>query len=107
MLIKVSDEIKFWTSDTNFIPHTGLRKALIGSDGGEEPWRYCVTDTNNMLGFAIGAMFVREVFNGDSKPQAEEMINEIRFVAKSILLKNTFHHQISITEPLSRGTLEI
>lgn len=58
--------------------YKGLRKALIGSDGGEEPWRYCVTDTNNVMGFAIGAMFVREVFHGESKPQAEEMINDVR-----------------------------
>lgn len=65
--------------------YKGLRKALIGSDGGEEPWRYCVTDTNNVLGFAIGAMFVREVFHGDSKPQAEEMINEIRTAFKDNL----------------------
>lgn len=48
--------------------YKGLRKALVGSEGGEEPWRYCVTDTNNVLGFAIGAMFVREVFHGNSKP---------------------------------------
>lgn len=58
--------------------YKGLRKALIGSDGGEEPWRYCVSDTNNVIGFAIGAMFVREVFHGDAKPQAEDMINDIR-----------------------------
>lgn len=31
-----------------------------------------------VLGSAIGAMFVREAFHGDSKPQAENMINEIR-----------------------------
>ncbi|XP_014208361.1 endothelin-converting enzyme homolog isoform X2 [Copidosoma floridanum] len=55
-----------------------LRKALIGSEGREEQWRYCVTDANNAMGFAIGAMFVREVFHGKSKPMAEEMINEIR-----------------------------
>ncbi|CAO1405438.1 unnamed protein product [Diamesa hyperborea] len=67
--------------------YKGLRKALIGSDGGEEPWRYCVTDTNNVLGFAIGAMFVREVFHGDSKPQAEDMINEIRTAFKDNLSK--------------------
>lgn len=48
--------------------YKGLRKALLGSEGGEEPWRYCVTDTNNVMGFAIGAMFVREVFHGNSKP---------------------------------------
>ena len=58
--------------------YKGLRKALIGSEGGEEPWRYCVTDTSNAIGFAIGAMFVREVFHGEAKPQAEEMINEVR-----------------------------
>lgn len=38
-----------------------------------------------MLGFAVGAMFVREVFHGDSKPQAEEMINEIRSAFKENL----------------------
>jgi neprilysin len=67
--------------------YKNLRKALIGSDGGEEPWRYCVTDTNNVLGFAIGAMFVREVFHGDSKVQAEQMIDEIRNAFKDNLRK--------------------
>lgn len=28
-----------------------------------------VADTNNVIGFAIGAMFVREVFHGEAKPQ--------------------------------------
>uniref|UniRef100_A0A336LY78 CSON004984 protein n=1 Tax=Culicoides sonorensis TaxID=179676 RepID=A0A336LY78_CULSO len=65
--------------------YKGLRKALIGSDGGEEPWRYCVTDTNNAIGFAIGAMFVREAFNGKSKPEAEQMINEVRDAFKANL----------------------
>lgn len=58
--------------------YKGLRKALIGSEGKEEQWRYCVSDTNNVMGFAIGAMFVRDVFHGKSKSKAEEMINEIR-----------------------------
>lgn len=65
--------------------YKGLRKALIGSDGGEETWRYCVSDTNYAIGFAIGAMFVREVFHGGAKPQAEEMINEVR---------NAFKHNL-------------
>jgi membrane metallo-endopeptidase-like protein 1 len=31
--------------------YKGLRKALMGSESGEEPqWRYCVQDTNNVLG---------------------------------------------------------
>ncbi|EEB11803.1 endothelin-converting enzyme, putative [Pediculus humanus corporis] len=58
--------------------HKGLRKALMGSDGGEEPWLSCITDTNNVIGFAIGAMFVRQVFQGNSKTVAENMISEIR-----------------------------
>lgn len=58
--------------------YKGLRKALLGSEGHEEQWRYCVSDVNNAMGFAIGAMFVREVFHGKSKPMAEEMINQVR-----------------------------
>ncbi|KAF7390717.1 hypothetical protein HZH66_009197 [Vespula vulgaris] len=55
-----------------------LRKVLVGTEGRQEQWRYCVSDTNNQMGFAIGAMFVREVFHGKSKPKAEQMINEVR-----------------------------
>ncbi|GIY38903.1 endothelin-converting enzyme homolog [Caerostris darwini] len=62
-----------------------LRKALVGSEGGESPWRYCVSDTNEVIGFALGAMFVREVFHGESKPMAETMINEIRDAFKENL----------------------
>lgn len=58
--------------------YKGLRKALAGTEGGEEPWRYCVADASNVIGFAIGAMFVREVFHGEAKPQSEQMIDEIR-----------------------------
>lgn len=47
--------------------YKGLRKALIGAEGGEEPWRYCVSDTNNVIGFAVGAMYVRELFQGNAK----------------------------------------
>jgi len=60
--------------------YNGLRKALVGSEGGEEPWRYCVTDTNNVLGFAVGAMFVREVFHGDSKPMVGSNVSFIKFL---------------------------
>ncbi|EDW26543.1 GL13072 [Drosophila persimilis] len=58
--------------------YKGVRKALMGSDGGEEIWRYCVSDTNNVVGFAVGAIFVRQAFHGESKPAAEQMIVEIR-----------------------------
>ena len=35
-------------------------------------------DTNRVMGFALGAMFVKEVFKGESKSSAEEMIEQIR-----------------------------
>lgn len=55
--------------------YKGLKKALIGTEGGEESWRYCVTDTNNVLGFALGAMYVREVFQGKSKSKVIKHLN--------------------------------
>ena len=50
----------------------------MGSEGNEETWRSCVTDTNNVLGFAVGAMFVRQNFHGESKPLAESMIATVK-----------------------------
>lgn len=55
-----------------------LKKALIGTDGFETPWRYCVSDANSIMGFAMGAMFVKSVFKGKSKEMAESMIQEIK-----------------------------
>ena len=42
-------------------------ETLSGTKGDEEEWRYCITDTDGTLGFALGAMFVREAFKGSSK----------------------------------------
>ncbi|XP_029435165.1 endothelin-converting enzyme 1 isoform X2 [Rhinatrema bivittatum] len=41
-------------------------------------WKFCVSDTDNNLGFALGAMFVKATFAEDSKKQADEMITEIK-----------------------------
>ncbi|CAB3375652.1 Hypothetical predicted protein [Cloeon dipterum] len=60
----------------------GLRKVLTGTQGEDESWRYCVSDTNSVLGYAVGAMFVREKFNNNSKAFAESMLNEIRLSLK-------------------------
>lgn len=30
-------------------------------------WKFCVSDTDNSLGFALGAMFVKATFAEDSK----------------------------------------
>lgn len=62
-----------------------LRRALIGSEGSESPWRYCVSDTNNVMGFSLGAMFVKSVFKGESKEMARLMIEEIKDAFKDNL----------------------
>lgn len=55
-----------------------LEKALLGKEGHTERWRFCVSDTDAALGFAVGAMFIRTAFHGESKPVAQEMINRIK-----------------------------
>ncbi|XP_054857015.1 endothelin-converting enzyme 1 isoform X2 [Eublepharis macularius] len=41
-------------------------------------WKFCISDTDNNLGFALGATFVKATFAEDSKAIAEEMITEIK-----------------------------
>ncbi|KAK1340407.1 hypothetical protein QTO34_018976 [Cnephaeus nilssonii] len=41
-------------------------------------WKFCVSDTENNLGFALGPMFVKETFAEDSKNVASEIILEIK-----------------------------
>ena len=49
-----------------------LQKALVGTDEEEEAWRSCVDETNAVLGFASGAMFVRKHFRSASKKLVRE-----------------------------------
>ncbi|XP_014666380.1 PREDICTED: endothelin-converting enzyme 1-like [Priapulus caudatus] len=55
-----------------------LSKAMTGSDGFDVLWRLCVSDTDGVIGFALGAMFVQEVFDGDSKAKAERMVDSVK-----------------------------
>ena len=38
-----------------------------GIEGSREHWKYCVEYTESALGFAVGSLFVKEVFHGESK----------------------------------------
>ena len=40
---------------------------VAGSSGEEEHWSLCVADTEGVLPFAVGAMFVRQEFDVTSK----------------------------------------
>ncbi|XP_069802980.1 endothelin-converting enzyme 1 isoform X1 [Dendropsophus ebraccatus] len=41
-------------------------------------WKFCIADTDNNLGFALGAMFVKSTFANSSKIRAVQMIKGIR-----------------------------
>ncbi|XP_022666783.1 endothelin-converting enzyme homolog isoform X1 [Varroa destructor] len=62
-----------------------LQRALMGADGAEATWRQCISDTNNVLGLALSSMFVREVFDEQSKPVAEQMVREVKNAFKENL----------------------
>ncbi|GAB1602197.1 endothelin-converting enzyme homolog isoform X2 [Argonauta hians] len=53
-------------------------KSVSGTKGNIDAWQYCVIDTDSVLGYALGAMFVEETFKGDSKEKAELMVDDIK-----------------------------
>ena len=55
-----------------------LEKALIGTEIHDERWRECVRDTDKALGFAVGAMFIDNAFEGSSKSEAEIMVKKVK-----------------------------
>ncbi|KAL8198225.1 UNVERIFIED_CONTAM: Endothelin-converting enzyme 1 [Gekko kuhli] len=50
-------------------------------------WKFCISDTDSSLGFALGSMFVKATFAEDSKAIAEEMIAEIKAAFEESLAK--------------------
>lgn len=77
-----------------------LRKALFGSEGTEESWRYCVTDTNNAVG---KSMVLRNskvqgfVFTfWDEFPEVQNKDTKIIFSVINIIEMSSIH---SLTYP--------
>ncbi|XP_032888089.1 endothelin-converting enzyme 2 isoform X2 [Amblyraja radiata] len=63
-------------------------ETLLGTKKSCTPrWQTCIGNTDDTLGFALGALFVKFTFDKDSKVIAEEMINEIRTAFKEGLEK--------------------
>ncbi|XP_048397949.1 endothelin-converting enzyme 2-like isoform X2 [Stegostoma tigrinum] len=68
-----------------------LLETLYGTKKSCTPrWQTCIGNTDDTLGFALGALFVKVTFDKDSKIIAEEMINEIRTAFKDGLDKLTW-----------------
>lgn len=60
----------------NFLPHLpngyqqaclAFKKVLLGISSERNRWSQCVEWTNKKLGMAVGALFIQENFNPDSK----------------------------------------
>uniref|UniRef100_A0A3B3HNR1 endothelin-converting enzyme 1 n=1 Tax=Oryzias latipes TaxID=8090 RepID=A0A3B3HNR1_ORYLA len=63
-----------------------LLESLYGTKKSCTPrWQTCIGNTDDTLGFALGALFVKATFDKLSKEIAEEMINEIRSAFKQAL----------------------
>uniref|UniRef100_A0A4W4HPB7 endothelin-converting enzyme 1 n=1 Tax=Electrophorus electricus TaxID=8005 RepID=A0A4W4HPB7_ELEEL len=63
-----------------------LLESLYGTKKSCTPrWQTCIGNTDDTLGFALGALFVKATFDKHSKEIAEGMINEIRTAFKAAL----------------------
>ncbi|XP_027621230.1 membrane metallo-endopeptidase-like 1 isoform X3 [Tupaia chinensis] len=56
------------------------RKALYGTTVEEVRWRECVSYVNSNMESAVGSLYVKEAFPGDSKSMVRELINKVRAV---------------------------
>lgn len=62
-----------------------FRKILLGIQSDRHRWSQCVEWTNKKLGMAVGALFIRDNFNQESKETALEMIHTIREAFNELL----------------------
>ncbi|EDW29684.1 GL14909 [Drosophila persimilis] len=65
-----------------------FRKILMGIQSERTRWSQCVEWTNKKLGVAVGALFIRDNFNQESKEVALEMIHIIRAAFNELLAEN-------------------
>uniref|UniRef100_A0A1A8BRC1 Endothelin-converting enzyme 1 n=2 Tax=Nothobranchius kadleci TaxID=1051664 RepID=A0A1A8BRC1_NOTKA len=78
-MVSVLDQ-KFQDAEQRFL------EVMYGTKKSCTPrWKLCVSDTDSALGFALGAMFVKDTFAEDSKAIAEEMVAEIKWAFEDSL----------------------
>lgn len=73
-------------------------QALYGTEGVTSKWRYCIADTGSVLGFAVGSMFVKQSFRGNSKTESKQMID---------LIKRAFKDNLNNSEWMDEKTLQL
>ncbi|KAJ8981669.1 hypothetical protein NQ317_017290 [Molorchus minor] len=65
-----------------------FRKILQGVLSERHRWSQCVEWTNKKMGMAVGALFIKENFNHESKETALQMIHTIREAFNELLAHN-------------------
>ncbi|ROT81033.1 Membrane metallo-endopeptidase-like 1 [Penaeus vannamei] len=65
-----------------------FRKVLLGIQSDRNRWNLCIDWTNKRLGMAVGALFIKENFNPESKETALEMIHTLRSAFSDLLEEN-------------------
>ena len=51
----------------------------------ETTWRACISDTDQVLGFALSSMFIRHAFDEKSKQVAQSMVDQVKTAFKDNL----------------------
>lgn len=65
-----------------------FHRILLGIKSERHRWSQCVDWTNKKVGMAVGALFIRDNFNSESKETALEMIHSIREAFNELLEEN-------------------
>lgn len=65
-----------------------FQRILLGIKSERHRWAQCTDWTNKKLGMAVGALFIRDNFNSESKDTALEMIHSIREAFNELLDEN-------------------
>uniref|UniRef100_T1ISE4 M13 family peptidase n=1 Tax=Strigamia maritima TaxID=126957 RepID=T1ISE4_STRMM len=65
-----------------------FRKVLWGVSADRIRWNQCIELVNKRMGMAVGALFIRDNFNPESKQNALEMIQNIRSAFNELLGDN-------------------
>ena len=91
---RVVQNYALWRLIMDLMPHlpdeyqekrAEFRKVLLGVLSERNRWNQCVEWTNKKLGMAVGALFIRQNFNHESKAVALEMIHTLREACIEIL----------------------
>ncbi|XP_078042097.1 neprilysin-1 isoform X2 [Augochlora pura] len=80
-----------------------FKRILLGILSERNRWSQCVELTNKKLGMAVGALFIRDNFDHESKETALKMIHTIREAFNELLAENHWMDEDSRTVAKSKA----